>query len=503
MDKDKVTIILGPPGTGKTTRLLDTVSDLLDDCDPEDICFITFTRKASNEARDRAVIKFGLDTSRFRWFRTCHSLAFSRLSMSRAQMMNRRDWIQIAKMLGLFFNFNQVTEDGVISGMSIGDRMLFMENLARIRGEKLYDVWVNADEPQINWPELERLRDTIVEYKGRNYKMDFTDLLEKFMLEGTVPDVKYLIVDEAQDLSKLQWRLVDKVAEKVKGIWIAGDDDQAIFKWSGADVDTLIDMEGTVHVLDKSYRVPNAIHILAESIITRVQHRRPKSWVPRDYEGDVLWHTDVDQVDASEGTWLMIARNTYFLNKYVKYCMDMGYLFTSRVENPISKGLVKAIYDWEKLRKKEEIPMVDVARIYEFMNLRERVTRGFKSKVIAADPNMMVNIDTLHESWGLRTDFVWYDALDRINVPEKQYIRTCLAQGEKLTGDPRIHIDTIHGVKGGEADHVLLITDMTNLSYREYKRNEDDETRIWYVAMTRARMTLNIVSPQTALWFPM
>ena len=61
-----VQIILGPPGTGKTTTLLRIVEDALSrGISPERIAYLAFTRQAANEAKERAMIQFGFDEARF------------------------------------------------------------------------------------------------------------------------------------------------------------------------------------------------------------------------------------------------------------------------------------------------------------------------------------------------------------------------------------------------------------------------------------------------------
>ena len=76
-----------------------------------------------------------------------------------------------------------------------------------------------------------------------------------------------------------------------------------------------------------------------------------------------------------------------------------------------------------------------------------------------------------------------------------------LKRGEDLNKDPRIKISTIHGVKGGEADHVLLMTDIAPRTYREMHSLPDDEIRVFYVAITRAKNSLHIVQPNTNMYF--
>ena len=74
-------------------------------------------------------------------------------------------------------------------------------------------------------------------------------MIEKFLEQGTPPKLRVMFVDEAQDLSLIQWRLVNKIEEASTDSFIAGDDDQGIYKWNGAHVDTFINLEGTRRIL--------------------------------------------------------------------------------------------------------------------------------------------------------------------------------------------------------------------------------------------------------------
>ena len=68
--------------------------------------------------------------------------------------------------------------------------------------------------------------------------------------------------------------------------------------------------------------------------------------------------------------------------------------------------------------------------------------------------------------------------------------------GENLKEKPRIHLSTIHSIKGGEKQNVVLLTDLTNNTVKSYHRNPDDETRLFYVGATRTKENLHIVRPK-------
>ena len=80
-------------------------------------------------------------------------------------------------------------------------------------------------------------------------------MLKKFLDSGEAPKLRVMFVDEAQDLSLIQWRLVKKKEEKSQDSYISGDDDQAIYKWNGAHVNTFINLEGKRKILDQSFKM--------------------------------------------------------------------------------------------------------------------------------------------------------------------------------------------------------------------------------------------------------
>ena len=80
-------------------------------------------------------------------------------------------------------------------------------------------------------------------------------MIEKFLSGGDTPKLRVMFVDEAQDLSLIQWKLVRRIEESSTDSFIAGDDDQGIYKWNGAHVNTFINLEGTREVLEQSHKV--------------------------------------------------------------------------------------------------------------------------------------------------------------------------------------------------------------------------------------------------------
>src|SRR5208282_1774467 len=123
------------------------------------------------------------------------------------------------------------------------------------------------------------------QWKKQNNFLDYTDLLTEYNEYGKPLDIDTIFVDEAQDLSSLQWDAVLRLGEKATQWYVAGDDDQAIFHWAGADAHAFQDFKvDDTHVLSQSYRLPRQVHSAALGISKRIENRLEKNFAPRDFE---------------------------------------------------------------------------------------------------------------------------------------------------------------------------------------------------------------------------
>ena len=485
--------VFGPPGSGKTTYLLNVVDrELSAGTRSGKIGYFSFTRKAANEARDRAIKKFPDLNARtdFPFFRTLHSLAFYCLSMKTEQIMQAEHYKEFAAQAGI--ELSVVNEEEMVRA----DHPVLNEvNLARIRGVDLRTHY-NQSKMGIEWHHFEFVERTYRHFKRDQGLFDFTDLLEMVIEQPqTLPRLDVLIIDEAQDLSRLQWNLVDALIKRAARTYIAGDDDQAVFIWAGADVQSFLTAKGSITVLDKSYRVPAKVHTLANTIVHRIRQRQPKTWQPREFEGAVKLYRRFEDVVLNDQEWLILATTNYLLNPVHEWLRSMGVLFERSGVPSVSPQMLQAVVDWERLRKGQSISGAAVRGVYRYMD-STCILHGYRTFKNGIDAELY-DLAALIKDHGLNTDMIWHQVLTKIAEDKRQYLISVLRRGGKMSESGRIRLSTIHGAKGGEADNVLLLMDLSPKFAAEYAVNADNIHRLFYVGVTRAKEGLHLVLPKS------
>ena len=471
------TIVLGPPGTGKTHTLLEQVEKYLKNTDPDKIGYFAFTKKAANEAKARAMDKFNYTEDDLPYFRTLHSLAFRKLGINKDQVMQKRHYEDLGRKLNLFLDYNEYDEEetGIFTTKSDYLRLIHLAKLRNITLEQ--QIKLGEHNTEVNYDTLVHLAQKIKEYKKLHNLIDYNDMILDFNKSDKTPKFDVVFIDEAQDLSLMQWDMAKTIWNKTEDTFIAGDDDQAIFRWAGADVDSFITQTGKLLNLTQSRRIPRAIHDFALGIIKRVSKRRYKEWGPRDYQGSLNFHDDIKGLNMSSGEWLILTRTRHMLEDVEEEMKERGWYFENRFKKLPEKDAAEAAAEWEAGRKGQPLNYKQIERIYSFMSSNH----AEKIKLKGMTKEGLQDISTLKKDYGLKTDTVWYKAFDDLGFRRKNYIRSMRRNGENLKNKPRIQLSTIHSVKGGERNNVVLLTDLTHNTNKSYLKNPDDETRLFYV----------------------
>jgi DNA helicase-2/ATP-dependent DNA helicase PcrA len=477
--------ILGPPGTGKTTRLLHYARTFLKLGTPIDkIGYFAFTKKAAGEAKERMLDQNPhISEKQLKHFRTLHSLAFWKLGMKKSEVMQDEHYEDIGRSLGIEVSVYSNGEEK--TGFVDSDSEYFnIINAARIKEIPIEDEY-NTDmySQDLDQNLLYILRDELDNYKKAYGLKDFTDMIEKFIVSELCPKYDVVFIDEAQDLSPIQWKMFDILKKNSKYIILAGDDDQAIYGWAGADVKRFQDEPAKEIVLPQSYRVPKCIQHIADNILSKIpdERRIKKEWEARDEEGSVYFGTSIEDVPLHEGQWLVLARYNDKLIKLKPSLRDRGIYFEYKNRKSYKTRLYDAIQNYTRWTNGSQLSISECKDLFEYFGKEfpEKEERLYDLKEFGYNPTKQ-----------------WFEVFE--TEPEDSlYIRDMLQAGEKLSKEARVKLSTIHAAKGGEAHNVLLILDNTKTIREAIEKSpdkEDEENRIWYVGVTRTKQNLYLLA---------
>ena len=488
------TVIAGPPGTGKTHTLIHKHlhNELITNkTNSKKICYITFSNAAANEARER--IQKEYPTFEFEWICTMHSMGTKMLNIdTSSQLLKDKNWNAFKNKYGhtdMYFETVQ-HENGF---NEYKNQYMKIIEYSRSRKIELQDAAIELDLiDYISEPLLEQINQDIIDYK-KDYNMyEFSDMISKFVEKNKCPSLDAVFLDEAQDLNPLQWEMFFYIESQCKRSYVAGDDDQAIYAFQGADPKTFINLDGTPDHQTQSRRVPKAVHKVALSILDNIDERREKLWQPRDAEGKVIDDLEFEDIDFSKGQWMILTRTNDQMKKLVPTLQETGYRFDCKFNDLLPLEVIKAINDWNRLNKGASISGDEARNIYEYLKYdKGDVKYGFSGGKSLVNIDS-VDMDELRMDHGLIASGDW-TAL-RFKDYQHDYIKELVASGEDLSKPARIKLSTIHAVKGEEAENVILFTDLERIIYESAQVNKDTEHRLFFVGVTRAKENLFIMN---------
>lgn len=283
---DGPAMVLAGPGSGKTTVITHRIKNLIEKAEvrPENILVVTFTKAAAISMQKRFSTLMNGGKGQLVTFGTFHSVFYKILRKSRRYeateiLSERQKTDYLREIIGRYgISSNDISE---LSQNIIND-------IGNIKGNML-----NAQEYE---PSCCKKEDFIKVYNAYNLelkkdgKMDFDDILRECylllcenhtILEQWRELYKYILIDEFQDINRIQMNIIELLASPLNNIFVVGDDDQSIYGFRGARPEIMIEFKDYYHeaeliVLDVNYRSTQSIINVAGRVIENNKTRLDK-----------------------------------------------------------------------------------------------------------------------------------------------------------------------------------------------------------------------------------
>jgi DNA helicase-2/ATP-dependent DNA helicase PcrA len=487
----RITKTFGPPGTGKTTRLIERVrEEVSNETALPHIAYLSFSVAAKEVIRER----LGASEQDVRWFRTIHGAACKHLGISQG-VMNWTHYKQFKEQTGMKLSPDDYEDefDRKDIDFNIALRAHNLASTMMIHPREV--IRTLPDHPNLQWSRFEHFVETYTKFKRDNHLFDFMDMLTEYHRIGEPLPVDVGILDEGQDLSPLQWACFEKMVAGAERIYMAGDDDQSIYTFIGASeygfLEHACDEE---EVLTRSYRVPEAIGVQADRIIRRVAHRKEKAVQWKQEPGFV---SRINQ-DAMGINWkhlqskfetiMVLARHRKGAERFSDDLKLAGVAHSLNGETMNTWPEAKILHSLYALKDGRSITSAAALKLAEALGRDTRKFRemGRRDRVSEIEGVNVRTLDWLEQFSTSRRARLRYQSLLRL-VKQSGYAA--------LDQEPAITVSTMHASKGKEADLVVIVPDCTNI----VKKNGDTPTeiRLSYVTLTRAKREAMLVLPRT------
>jgi len=254
------TVIFGNPGSGKTTALAAMFKEELANYSADEMVFLSYTKAAARETLSKIE---GLGD--IQGACTIHSLCYQLSGITSPQVIDNTMLIEFGNRIG----FPMRGQDSLTYDVSEGDEYLALYSLAQNRGEDFMDTYLSSSRPGTSVG-YRYFVGAYESWKSAYGYVDFDDMLQMVITQQPEHKYKVIFVDEAQDLSSLQWRVIKTLSSSADKIVVVGDPRQSLFIWVGADRHGMMKYEAEYKakrvVLGRSYRVPSRVARVAMGV---------------------------------------------------------------------------------------------------------------------------------------------------------------------------------------------------------------------------------------------
>ena len=562
-----VTRLFGGPGSGKTTALLDRVEKRLDSgVEVRDLLLVSYTRAAAAEVRERLAERLDRSPRSLRGnVCTMHSKAYDMLNLSRGDVVDEEHKEAFCEEYGIEY------EDEYKSGnrrtarsTALGNKIIATSQwLQRTRRDVAdwYDVPFQWDEESVRlppdidenaqegnkytptWP-TDDDRTSVPEtirawrtYKSEEGVVGFADMLERVKERSLLPNVDHLVIDEFQDITKLQYDVYEEWKPHVDNVLIAGDDDQVVYSWQGADPRLLLQEGGENVILDNSYRLPSKTLRVVQRAVSHIDERQEKHLSPRTEGGEVELIRDPSLFDLArnvqatvdgEGSVMVLFRARYQMFDFIDEFVGMGIPFQVMTDGRMwTDRLADYVSAIESIEADEQIDGLEARRLadmlvdsafssnerddlFSLIDDREEAAESDDLRDLSFDPDAVSDIAPFVPGPGSAADMV-----RKVTSVQEKSLRAYFVGEYRDVPHDRVRVGTIHSAKGREADHVFVGTDLTEKVVEQmsaaadpeevppgvdFSRTTDpvpvltdNERRVFYVGMSRARERLVVM----------
>ena len=557
-------LVLAIPGSGKTTMLLERIKFLSEHIDSSKILNLTFSRIQANDMKKRFDSK---DSN----FMTIHAFCYLIIRNYLKKYNRQVNLIEDEKIYNKFNLVGEIYKNINKKKMSKEDLNLFFQKVSFMKNSLL-------DISYLEKVEISNAEKIYLEYekiKKQKHLLDFDDmqifalklLEDEKLLKSIKNKYKYFQLDEGQDTSLLQFKILEKIVMPENNLLVVADDDQSIYSFRASNPTYLLNFtkiykDAKIMTLDTNYRSGKEIINLASTFIKQNKNRYKKDFnVNRKTPSQIKiksfknfskeYAYIIENIDKNKNTGILFRNNisaisliSYLLEKNIdfsinskimdffesKIFLDMiniinfsndfnnvevfseiyykisSYLSKDDIEKLIYKPVNEDVFDFYENSDIEDFKKDALFNIEKKLNHLRKLSIDKKISFIYQSLSYKNYIDMLSRKYKEETankdlyiESLKYFTKSCENLDQVYEKIKIIEKKSKSLSENNLKLSTIHSSKGLEYDTVFVIDLIKNefpiiLDEENYFERLEEERRIFYVAITRAKNSLHLLS---------